>query len=340
MATRARAIERRIGALILIAIGFGVLWIALEYRAHQRRDRQERLLNGEGVIAPNWRMGECRARSADEQRRDQAMIELLDRFPHRVADPGIGYVERYFAWHWRIVGAPGACPPASEHYRRIAAVLVPLGWPRTGTERFELELARWLPASAGLARNLAKLAFAPEPLPYGPLKYDNRPFARMMLAEQGSYARPWGARALAEIAPDTKLGTGAAVLAAATVPQTAAPRIAAAMREMIAQAEPRRERIKGLRGGPHVVYQVTDSERLTELADALGTAGAAAEPHAAPLIQLLGRSFGSGSHFGLLPSEPRPLCAAAERIGGRAAAAARERAFCRDAALARARVAR
>lgn len=329
MRERVRQIGRAGCLVLLILAGFAVLWGVLEFRAHQRRDTADRTLNGEGVISPNWRLAnDCRPRTAVETRRDQAVADLLDHFADKSGEPGRGYVERYFAWHWRINGPSGSCPPSAAHYRRLAGVLVPLGWPTLLTDRSDLELARRLPPSPALARNLAELAFAPRPLTHGPLKYDNRPFARMMLAEQGRFARPWGRRALAEIAPDTKLGTSAATLAAATVPQQAAPRIAAAITAMTHQADSRRERIEGLKGGPHIVYQVKDSERLFELVDALATAGPAAEAHSGPLILLLGRTFGSGSHFGLLPAEPTYLCAAADRIGGRAATAAGQARFC------------
>ncbi|SOB86798.1 hypothetical protein SAMN06297144_1908 [Sphingomonas guangdongensis] len=337
MRERFRKVARAGCLVLLIAAGCAVLWGVLELRKHQRRDAADRTLNGEGVISPSWRVsGDCRPRTTAERSRDEAVADLLHHFDHQRVNPGLGYKEQYFAWRWRIAGSSGSCSPSPEHYRRLAGVLVPLGWPKLPTDRSDLELTRRLPPSPALARNLAELAFASHPLPFGPLEYDNRPFARIMLAEQGRFARPWGRRALTEIAPDTKLGTSAATLAAATVPQQAAPRIAAALTAMTQEADRRRKRIEGLKGGPHIVYQLRDGERLFELADALATAGPAAEPHAEPL----GQTFGSGSHFGLLPAEPTYLCAAADRIGGRAAVAASRASFCRTPALAPANGAR
>ena len=285
-------------------------------------------------MVPRWlRAGHpCNPLNAREAAQDAAMANLATTFASDRSSAGLHYVVRYFGSQWSIIdkvtfSGRRRCPPAPQFYGQIAPILERADWLRPAQESNDLELIERLPSSSYIAKRLGEKAFNGYPLTHGPLGYDNRPYQRMLLAYQGSYARPWATRALSAITPDTKLGTSAAFLAVSTVPDRALPRVADAMRRFVAEAQGRQVTVSDVHP-PGQGFTIQDGDRLFELAYALSMAGPRAEPYSEPLIGLLDRKFGSGSHFGLLLHEPKGLCPVARRIGGRAAAAANAKPYC------------
>jgi len=321
----------RSGCLFILAMLLGAALLAGGYIAVQQRDHAtelDRKLNGEAPVSPRWlRVGRtCVTPTPEQLQRDQAMSDVARLAPATGENSSLYYAVRYFGWHWRIIGPVGRCAPATKYYEQLASKLERAGWPFLPEGRNDLELVEHLPPSSWLAERLAKLAFNSYPLTSEPLNYDNRPFARMLLGEQGKHALRWRAEATKEIAPDTKLGTSAAYLAVSIAPQEALPRVEQALVEMTAMALTRRV----TRLGEESAFNIRDGYRLYELSHALGRAGSQAQPFSSTIIRLLDYKFASGSHFGLLFLPPTHLCLVARQIGGRALAAARGKSFCRE----------
>ncbi len=321
------------GCMFLVAMLLGAAVLAAGYYAFDWRKKAEardEMLNGGFPDAPRWvtERRPCRAPDAQELAQDAAMARLATLFDGE-RGVGLSYVQQYFGTGYMGFSRTSRCPPAPEFYAQIAPVLERADWLAPALEPIELRLVERLPPSPYLARRLAEKALADYPSIVGPMTYDDRPYLRMLLAYQGSHARPWAKRALAEIAPDTRLGTSAAFLAVSVAPKEALPRVSRAMAEFSATAADRQieDKFDKTRG-----FTLRDGHRLRELAYALSTAGPAAEPYSAPLIALLDQRFATGSHFGLLLVEPKELCIVADRIGGRAAAAAQAKPYCREAA--------
>jgi len=327
-----------IAVLVVIAMLFGAAllgWAQAGWKQRQSRYSLDRILNQEGPITPRWlsELRPCSPPDARQAAQDKAMASLANLFADERDSAGLYYVVQWFGWHWRIDGKtdfnkPDRCPPASYLYGQVAPILERADWLRSAQDRFNLELIERLPASRYIAKRLGETAFNEYPLTRGPLKYDNRPYLRTLLGYQGVYARPWATKALAEIAPDTKLGTSAAFLAVATVPKQALPQVAAALRRFIVDAQVRRVTISDIKPAGSG-FSVRDGDRLFELAYALSIAGPQAEPYSEPLIKLLDQKFASPAPpFGLILVEPKALCPVARRIGGRVAAAAKGKPFC------------
>jgi len=326
----------RVGCIFVSAMLLGAISLAIvQWRREQvrREAALDRSLNEEGAVAPRWirLVRRCLPVTAREAMQDAAMADLAATFAERHDTPGLDYVIQYFGWHWAL--GPSAttarCPPAPELYGRIAPIPERADWLRYARDRNDLMLIEHLPPSPYLARRLDELAFGSDALPHSALGYDNRPYTRMLLAYQGSYARPWAAAALAAIAPDTKLGTSAAFLAVSVAPDEALPRVAAAMHRFQAEADARRVAVPNV-GPADRGFATRDGDRLYELAYAMVAAGPRAEPYSDTLVKLLDQKFGVSSHFGLLLLEPKGLCPVARRIGGRAAAAANAKRYCRE----------
>ncbi|MEG3124842.1 hypothetical protein [Sphingomonas sp. GB1N7] len=326
----------RVGCFFLVAMLCGaalLVWGHFEWKQGEKSKALDRSLNQEGAIKPRWirESRPCKPPNTRELAQDTAMSNLAKTFAGKPSSAGLYYVVSYFGWHWSIIdqttfSEQKRCPPAPDLYRQIAPILERADWLRPAQESNDLELIERLPPSSYIAKRLGETAFDAYPLTHNPLGYDNRPYLRMLLAYQGAYARPWAKRALSAITPDTKLGTSAAFLAVATVPDQALPRVAAAMRRFIAEARGRQ--VTGSDIGPGQGFAIRDGDRLFELAYALSIAGPKAEPYSEALIELFDQRFGAGSHFGLLLLEPKGLCPVARQIGGRAAAAANAKPYC------------
>lgn len=308
--------------------------------ASKRSDREEaldRILNQQGPTQPRWLRASrpCTSTKVREAAQDAAMANLASTFASARFNAGLRYVVSYFGWQWStndtlVRSGQRRCPPAPHLYREIAPILEKADWLGPAQESNDLRLIEQLPASSYIAARLGAYAFDDTPVSLGPLKYDQRPYLRMLLAYQGDYARPWVARAISAIAPDTKLGTSAAFLAVSIVPDRALPRVADAMRRFIAEAR-KRQVHHSSDHPPSRGFTIRDGDRLFELAYALSMAGPKAEPYSEPLVGLLDDKFGSGSHFGLLLLEPKGLCPVARHIGGRVAAAANAKPYCKTA---------
>ena len=220
----------RFGCLSLLLLLVGAAAAVAAFIAYQRHERTEKLdnsLNGEAPILPTWlRLNrECRPPNADEMRRDTVMADVAEQFPAEPSNAGLYYAIHYFGWHWRIIKDTGRCPPPAAAYQQLGLRLERAGWPHLPEDRNDLRLIEHLPPSRYLSARLGTLAFNPYPLTKGALGYDNRPYARILLAEQGSFAAAWKDKALREIVPDTKLGTSAAYLAVSVAPKEALPLI-------------------------------------------------------------------------------------------------------------------
>jgi hypothetical protein len=320
---------------ILLGMAVGAALLTSGYFAiHQSQQRTENLrrLNDEDPLIPGWLRHErpCTALSAAQIEADRVMSDVARTFSGQPTTTGLHYAIEYFGWQWGIIGSLGRCPPAPDYYAQLGAILSKAQWPSLREDRNDLGLAERLPPSEWLAGALARLAFNSYPLTDGPLNYDNRPYARLLLAEQGNYAAPWQNQALKELAGDTKLGTSAAHLAVAINPGEALPRVERLMAEMTEKALARQIR-RTTSGREESAITMEDGARLHELAFALSMAGSRAEPFSRPLIRLLDQDFASGSSFGLLFMPSSTLCIIAKHIGGKAAAEARSRTHCTNA---------
>jgi hypothetical protein len=206
------------------------------------------------------------------------------------------------------------------------------GWPQVNTEGNELRLVERLKPSTRLAGALARIAFLDwiPPAPVG--SADSRPYARMLLAEQGDFAAPWKAEALTEIGGDTRLGTSAAYLAVSIAPVQALPKVERAMAAKLELSLERQVRAYGDRGDTQAI-RPGDADRIIELAYALSMAGAAADRYSGPLLETLDHGFARPAPpFGLLVAKPKELCRVAVRIGGHTAQVASRKPACREEA--------
>lgn len=326
------------GCGFVFAMILGAALLAAAYAWLDKRDYAGKLdqsLNQQGALKPRWLIAEhpCRRPNAEEVAHDAAMARLAEAFRAKRSNVGLGYVIDYFGADWSIDEglrhSPPLrrCPPAPDLYARLAPILEQADWLTYQRTDDELQLVEHVAASPYLARRLAELAFG-DASHTNVLGYDDRPYFRMLLAYQGVHAKPWAPRAMREMDSGSKLGTSAAFLAVAIDPDRALPRVTAAMERLIADASRRQVVIDDI-SPPGNGFTVRDGDRLYELAFALSMAGSKAEPYSRPLITLLDRRFGTGSHFGLILIEPTELCAVARHIGGRAAVAADGKSFCR-----------
>jgi hypothetical protein len=185
-------------------------------------------------------------------------------------------------------------------------------------EEHDLKLARGLgPRNEHIVRAVAATAFNEHVILDRAEIKDIRPFARLILAEFGSAASPWVARARKEMSAETALGTGAAQIAATSGDPAILAEIERLMLNKLADL-PRDQPIARL-----------DRDRLYGLSYAIGMVGSKGAPFSRGVIDLLDRKVVSAAApFGGLPVEPRRMCWVADRLGGKAAEAARAMDFC------------
>lgn len=300
-------------------------------------EREEKFafrLDGAGPIRPIFLRdsGSCNESTGADRRLDEAMLAAAisaRNARHRFADPGpiLSGVVSYFAWHWRFYGN-GRCPPSQQQIEQLAPILESAGWPEANTPLNDLQLAERLPARKSLADGLAEIGFLGW-IPPSDLKgEDPRPYARQLLAEQGTFALKWGKQALDEVGGDSRLGTSAAYLAVATAPEAALPKVREAMIDKLRRS--RAGKIQAYATGGEVPsIRSDDANRLIELGYALARGGNKAERYSEPLIEMLDERIArSAPPFGLMAAKPTEFCRIAFRVGGKAAEKAQRKPFC------------
>jgi len=315
--------------LIGFSGGIAVIWHFQEAK-HEARLAYRR--DGGGPLRPIFLRDPrdtkpCPKTSNEALSLDKAMLDA-ERSAAALGpnNPVHNYVVSFFAWHWSL--GRTRCPPSDEIVLQLAPFLDRIGWPRGNTELNDLRLIERLPPSEVRARGLAHIGFLDWIPPSNLQGEDSRPYARQLLADQGRFALPWGKRALLEINGSTRLGTSAAYLAVATMPDVALPKVRHTMLEKLRTS---RERpVQAYQdGGEITVISSDDANRLIELGYALARGGASAEFYSQPVIQMLDEKIARAAPpFGLLAAKPTEFCRIARHIGGRAAEAAEDKPFC------------
>lgn len=319
---------RKILVVVLVIVAFVGGWTAHDaVRRHRVAAEAEnlRMLDSGGARAPLWaQTTPCRAPTAEERVQDGAALEVLRDFrADQIGLLGWRAVE-HFSQPWRRfrarvdVQAPRPCLEA-ELLPAIAEAAVRGGAFDSPTlYDAPIALAEQLgPTHPQIVQSIARTAFADHLVPSDILRTDLRPYARLVLAEFGPAARPYGRQAFAQISARDSMGTGAAQIAVAAGQPEALDRVRQLMNGLLAQTPPDKP-----------IPRLTRN-RLYELAFALGMAGPAAEPYSGPLLQLLDRQVQSfAPPFGLLDLPPTRMCPVAKHIGGAVAAAAARRPYC------------
>jgi hypothetical protein len=318
---------------IIVAAVMGGGWLALEHSEKARKARSD-LLDESNVRQPLWARWPCRGATPDEQRQHRTALEVLEVFDasrwnqlqrgavHHFAYPGAQRRDLRSDHH--------PCPP-TELYPEVAAAAVKagiFGHPFLGEA--EIALAQQLgPRDPSIVGAVARTAFHEQPIPGSISRDDQRPHARLVLAEFGAAARPWAGQAMAQVSANDQMGTGAAQVAVAGGEPRALAMVQAFM-EQILSATPKDKPLP-----------IRARNRIFELTFALGMAGEQAQPYAAPLIELLDRKVQSWAPpFGLIELSPGYACIVAERIGGGVAEIARANHSCQAERERRAKVPR
>ena len=278
-----------------------------------------------GAPRPIWLVPDnCKVPSAQDLHRQNVAMRTIEALPDPPRDFMVYAALEELAMPWSPVdrvskGIGVLCPPTRLVERLNVATN------RYGTfqkarrlEEHDLKLARGLgPRNQHIVRAVAATAFYEHViLDRADLK-DIRPFARLILAEFGEAASPWIERARKEMSAETALGTGAAQIAATSGDPAILAEIERLMLNKLATL-PRDRPIAR-----------SDRDRLYALSYAIGMVGSKGAPFSRGIIELLDRKVVSAAPpFGGLPVEPRRMCWVADRLGGRAAQAAKAKEFC------------
>lgn len=326
--------------LTLLIVGCLIAGAAIAVAVIFRIDRSNRtellhtVMNGGPPIRPVWlrQPRACKTPTLSERQRDEAMAQvartsLANQSTTASGNPMLGYAIRYFSWHWKLLHFE-RCAPNQAYIAALQPALIATNWPAANVQANELSLIERLPSSARLANALAKIAFLSTVPPREVALYDSRPYARLLLGDQGESARPWAAKARSEISGDTKLGTSAAYLAVSAGGQAALSLVRDAMAAKLQSSLGRQVKTwKNSREAAAI--RSDDADRLIELAYALGKAGRAADRYSDPLLQALDHDFARAAPpFGLLAAKPTELCRVAAWIGGRTAMSAHKKPAC------------
>jgi hypothetical protein len=319
--------------LVLLVAGFAGGVAALYYFEKAGRDqRTSYRLDGGGPLRPIFLRDsrDCKDLSEADHRLDQAMLDVAAAAKRNNASfigPLHNDVVSYFAWHWSFYGK-GRCPPTEASVQQLAPILEQAGWPQANTPLNDLRLAERLPANKSLANGLASIGFLGWIPPSDLNGEDARPYARQLLAEQGEFALRWSKQALGEISGDSRLGTSAAYLAVATIPDAALPKVRQAMTDKLHDS--RNHQVDAYRTGGEVrAIRPDDANRLIELGYALARAGDRAQPYSQPVIDMLSERIARSSPpFGLMTTQPTEFCRIARHIGGKVAETAKGKPFC------------
>lgn len=274
----------------------------------------------------------CRPASSDEVRIDRSMLGVAEASATTRSwhSPPLAYVVHYFAGHWRLTAnaSQPRCAPSEETFAALNSLMSEANWPAANTLMNDLGLLERLPPTERRAAGLAQIAFLEWIPPSDDQGEDTRPYARILLAEQGEFASPWQTQALNAIGSETRLETSAAYLAVAIAPEQALPLVEKAMAEALLRSQTRRVRAHS-DDGRVAALQDDDANRLIELGYAMARGGSRADAYSAPVIAMLDEPIArSMPPFGLSSTPPTEFCRIAAAIGGRAAAAADARSFC------------
>ncbi len=296
------------------------------HRNVQRRRVAEVQANGDRLRAPLWATPfRCVPSTEIERRQDEAMFGVLEDFPYYTWSPASHSAVSYFAHPGTRDEVPSQQKLSSprcaraDMFKEISNAALKAGvFDAPFLFEDELALAEQLgPRDPRIVQAVARSAFNDSEIPSNVLRHDLRPYARLVLAEYGEVASPWLSRALSEMSTSSKLGVGAAQIAAAARPALALPRIQEMMDGLL------------LRSRSTGVVTIEDRDKLYGLAFALGMAGTVAQPYARPLSDLLARQVQSRAPpFGLVELPPKRMCSVAEHIGGDVAEHARRSGFC------------
>lgn len=318
---RAVAALKWTGAVIAVVVAGLLIW-----KGTQKPAVSEDLSDKVVWARPLWSyLGKCRERDEFERHRDAIALEALQTFDARRGERMATAAVAYFAnGGYQRVDQEGkrdgepACPPV--HLDKTVADAALRARVFEGPFLYEdpLRLAERLgPRDPKIVDAVARTAFYASLIPSDALHWDLRPFARMVLAGFGAAARPWSDQAFAMMSAADPMATGAAQIAVGAGHPEALARTRTLMSELLASVPKDRP----------VPYRTRN--RLYDLAYALGMAGLAAEPYSAPLVLLLSRGVESWAPpFGMIDYHPVSMCVVGERIGGRAAEAARVQEFC------------
>jgi hypothetical protein len=278
-----------------------------------------------GTPRPIWLVPDnCRVPDAQDLHRQNVAMRIVEDLPDPPRDFMVYAALEHLAQPWgpaeRVFKDIGMLCPPTRLLERLD-----LAADRYGTfqkarrlEEHDLKLARGLgPRNQHIVRAVAATAFYEHvTLDRAQLK-DIRPFARLILAEFGSAASPWVTRARREMSAKTALGTGAAQIAATSGDPAVLAEIERLMLNKLADL-PKDKPISRL-----------DRDRLYALSYAIGMVGSKGDPFSRGVIELLDRKIVSAAApFGGLAVEPRRMCWVAERLGGKAAKAAKAKEFC------------
>lgn len=287
------------GAVALVRLG-----------AFSHDDLTEKVITG----TPLWAYDvPCKDPDESVLQRAAVALEALKTFPSPREDEARRAV-RFFGFGWTL----GRLCSSDRLFEAVADAATAAGF---FDERYLGEPSLWLaqqlgPRNPRIVEALARTAFSETAVPSDGLRWDLRPFARLVLGEFGRTTAPWSKRAFDEMSIRDPLTTSAALVAVGGGHPRARERTRALMNSLL-----------GSVGNP-IPYRTRN--RLYDLSVALAMAGPAAEPYADPLIALLGRTVESWAPpFGMIDYRPVRMCNVALRIGGRVAAVARGQDYCR-----------
>lgn len=278
--------------------------------------------------APNWEgtrlQVECRPPDELEQQRNQLASQLLATF--RPDD--MWSQLRSATINQFVYGNPGrkgekekVCPP-TQFYADIAKAAVSAGiFDAVFLDRDATALAHRIgPQDTRIVDAIIRTAFYPGVIREGgdTTGRDVRSYARLALVDFCKTIPIPASRALQQMSYETQSGRAAARVAIACGSQEALPIVSGWMQQLLDSA------------GRRVIDQYK-AAALFDLAHALETAEARAQPYSGPIITLFDREIQSWAPpFGMLNISPIWLCAVARRIGGAVIEKANTKDFCQN----------
>ena len=185
-------------------------------------DRGSRMPYPFGTPRPIWLVPDnCRVPGAQDLHRQNVAMRTVEDLPNPPRDFMAYAALEHLTQPWgpveRVFKDIGMLCPPTRLLERLDVAADKYGTFQKAhrLEEHDLKLARGLgPRNQHIVRAVAATAFSEHViLDRGDIK-DIRPFARLILAEFGSAASPWVARARKEMSAETALGTGAAQIAA------------------------------------------------------------------------------------------------------------------------------
>ena len=277
--------------------------------------------------APNWEgarlQTECRPPDELEQQRNQLALQLLATF--RPDDTWSQL--RASAINQFVYGNPGrkgekekVCPP-THLYTDVAKAAVSAGiFNADFLDREATALAHRIgPQDSRIFDAIIRTAFHSGAIRIGgDPERDVRTDARLALVDFCKTIPVPAWRALQQMSYETQSGRASARVAIACGSQEALPIVSGWMQQLLDSA------------GDGTIDQYRTAA-LFDLAHALETAEAKAQPYSVPIANLLDREIQSAAPpFGMLDLSPTRLCVVARRIGGAVAEKATTKPFCKN----------